>query len=81
MYYLYVLRSLKNKKRYTGITSQSPSERLREHNSGKNAYTRLNRPYEIVYFEEVKDQKVALIRERFLKTGQGRRFIDTIIPP
>jgi len=80
MCFVYVLRSLKNKKRYTGITSQTVSERLLEHNNGKNVYTRLNRPYELVYFEKVEDKKAALRREKFLKTGQGREFLDKVVP-
>jgi len=45
MFNVYVLRSLKNNKRYIGFTSKDLELRLREHNEGKNSYTRNNRPY------------------------------------
>ena len=47
MYCVYVLKSEKNKKRYTGYTSKSAKERLAEHNSGCNRFTKANRPYKI----------------------------------
>jgi putative endonuclease len=80
MYSVYVLRSLRHGKRYVGYTSKTPSERLAEHNSGANQYTRQNGPFELVYFEEFNDKKEALIRERFLKSGQGRKYLDSAIP-
>jgi len=81
MYYIYVLKSLKNNKKYTGFTQKDPKIRLKEHNNGTNSYTRQNRPFELVYFETFIEEEKARIRERFLKTGQGRRFLDKIIPP
>jgi putative endonuclease len=81
MFYIYVLRSLKNNKRYTGFSSQEPLKRLDEHNSGKNSYTRRNRPFALLHIEEFCSEEHARRRERFLKTGQGRRFLDKIIPP
>lgn len=36
MYYVYVLKSLKNNKKYIGSTSKSPKERLKEHNNGSD---------------------------------------------
>lgn len=81
MYYVYVLRSLKNNKRYVGFTNKDPKERLVEHNSGTNTYTKQNRPYKLIYFEKFTEENLARKREKFFKTGQGRRFIDKLIPP
>lgn len=81
MYYVYVIKSLKNSKRYTGFTQKDPKIRLIEHNNGTNFYTRQNRPFELIYFENFSEESKARAREKFLKTGQGRRFIDRIIPP
>ncbi len=80
MAYVYVLRSLKNGKRYVGYTSKDVYERVRQHQSGTNAWTRQNRPVELVYYEEIGDIREARERERFLKSGQGRKFLDKIIP-
>ncbi len=79
MYYVYVLKSLKNNKRYVGYTSKKPEVRLKEHNAGSNTFTSKNVPYVLVYFESVDEKTRAIMRERFLKSGQGRKFLDTHI--
>ena len=80
MYYnVYVLESNKNRKRYIGITSKDPIIRLKEHNEGSNKFTRLNKPYELVYFELGFCKACALKREQFLKSGQGRKILNKII--
>lgn len=81
MYNVYVIRSLRNKRKYIGFTQKDPIVRLKEHNSGINSYTRNNRPFELIYFEVFTAESKARTREKFLKTGQGRRFINRIIPP
>jgi len=80
MCYVYVLRTLKNKKRYTGFTKDNPQVRLKEHNFGTNSFTRNNRPFVLLYSEKFASEDQARIREKFLKTGQGRRFLDKTIP-
>ena len=80
MYYVYVLRSLKNGKRYVGSTSKSVAIRLGQHRSGSTQWTRQNGPFEIVHVEEFSDKISARQRERSLKTGNGRAFLDKIIP-
>lgn len=78
MYNVYVLRSLKNKKRYVGYTSKNPEVRLKEHNNGQSAFTSRNCPHKLLYFESFEDKKYAIIRERFLKSDQGRKFLDEL---
>ena len=80
MYYVYILKSKKNSKRYTGCTSKYPTVRLKEHNSGTDNWTRQNGPFKLVYSETFESKREALRREKFLKTGVGRRFLDKIIP-
>lgn len=78
MFNVYVLRSLKNGKRYVGYTSRSVQERLTEHNSGKATFTRQNGPFVLIYTEEYQTKNEAMKREKFLKSGQGRKFLDCI---
>ncbi|MFH0828486.1 MAG: GIY-YIG nuclease family protein [Candidatus Omnitrophota bacterium] len=78
MFYVYVLKSLKNGKRYTGFTRQSLNERLKEHNSGTNRYTRNNRPFEILHYEYFDSEILARKREKFLKSGRGRVLLEKI---
>ena len=79
MYYIYVLKSVKTNRRYTGFTEIDPLKRLKGHNSGSSQYTRNNRPFVLVYSESFSEAEKARRRERFLKTGQGRRFLDRVI--
>ena len=81
MFNVYVLRSLKNDKRYVGFTSKTSELRLNEHNEGKNSYTRNNGPYKLIYSESFPEEQAARQREKFFKTGNGRKFLDRIIPP
>lgn len=78
MFNIYVLKSLKNNKRYVGYTSRSVQERLIEHNSGKATFTRQNGPFVLIYTEEYQTKTEAMKREIFLKSGQGRRFLDSL---
>ncbi|MBL7081244.1 MAG: GIY-YIG nuclease family protein [Candidatus Omnitrophica bacterium] len=81
MFYVYILKSLKSNKRYTGFTNKEPQLRLVEHNSGTNSYTRTNRPFVLLYSESFPSEKEARRRERFLKTGLGRKVLNKLIPP
>ena len=76
VYYVYVLRSLKNNKRYIGYTSKMPIDKLAEHNGGATRWTRRNRPFILLHHEEYNDAKLARQRELFLKSGKGRQWLD-----
>jgi putative endonuclease len=70
MYYVYILKSLKDGKLYTGVTN-NPDRRLQEHNSGKNSATRYRRPFILIHTECFVSKGKALQRERYLKTPKG----------
>jgi len=75
MFYVYVLRSKKNGRFYIGSTKDI-KKRLAEHNSGKNKATRYIRPLELLYTEQYPTRSDALKRERCLKMGQGRTWLE-----
>ncbi len=75
MYYVYVLWSTKLRKRYVGSTAQI-EKRLNEHNHGSNKFTKGGIPWIIIYQEEYPTKTEALKREKFLKSGQGRKLLD-----
>jgi len=81
MFYTYVLKSNKNGKRYIGQTSKDVLRRLKEHNSGSNKWTRSNSPFIVLYSEEYTSKTEAIKREHFLKSGQGRKWLDEKFPP
>ena len=73
---VYVLRSLRNNKRYVGYTGKMPTEKLAEHNGGATRWTRNNGPFELIHNEEFGDAQCARLREKFLKSGRGRQWLD-----
>jgi len=79
-YSIYVLRSLSTNKRYIGYSSKNSKIRLEEHNLGSNKWTKTNRPWILIYEEEFKNRTEAIKRENFLKSGQGRKWLDNHIP-
>jgi len=78
MYYVYILRSLRNQKSYVGFTSKEVKDRLNEHNVGSNKWTSENGPFELIYYESFYCEKDARCRELFLKSGVGKKLVKLI---
>jgi len=74
MYYTYVLRSTKDGGWYTGATGNLRI-RVKQRNDGRVDSTRSRRPLELVYYEACRNESDAWRRERFLKTGKGKRYL------
>ncbi|MBU0573552.1 MAG: GIY-YIG nuclease family protein [Candidatus Margulisbacteria bacterium] len=74
MYYVYVLHSLSYNTYYVGSTEDT-EKRLSEHNAGKCRYTSGRMPWQLVYKEEYNTRGEAMKREKFFKSGQGRKFL------
>ena len=64
-YYIYVLVSEKDGKKYTGYT-QNLSLRFEQHQSGEVKSTKHRRPLKLIYFEACLDQDDAIKREKYL---------------
>ncbi|MEK7133181.1 MAG: GIY-YIG nuclease family protein [Patescibacteria group bacterium] len=77
MFYTYILISEKDKKTYTGYTSNL-EERLKYHNSGMVKATKNRRPFKIFYKEEFLTEQEAKERERYFKSSVGRRKLKKI---
>lgn len=75
MFYVYVLKSLKNGRLYTGSTSNL-TRRLKEHNNRQSKYTKSNVPFNLVHSEEYLTRAEVCQRELYLKTGKGREFLS-----
>jgi len=73
---LYVLKS-KTGKRYVGITNNI-SRRIMEHRSKKTKAGQLLNGFLLMHTEEFVDYKAARGREKFLKSGQGRKWLDKL---
>ncbi len=74
MFYTYVLQSKKNNKLYTGSTGNL-RKRLEEHQSGKSTYTKSRGPFILIYYEAGLNEEDARSREKYLKSGMGKRFL------
>ena len=71
MHYIYILKSLKDGKYYTGFSSDLRG-RLKDHQAGYVQSTKNRRPLELIYYEAYKEKTQALKREKFLKTTKGK---------
>lgn len=70
MHYVYVLKSLKDKKYYIGSTS-NVMMRLSFHNEGLNVSTKSRKPFALIFKKEFKNKPEALKFEKLLKKQKG----------
>jgi len=76
---VYILYSERFKKKYTGFTS-SLIERFKSHNQlATKGYTLKFRPWVVIHVEFFCSKSEAMKREKYLKTGIGREFIQNLI--
>jgi len=73
-YFVYVLQSLKDGKKYTGYTKNLPS-RFEAHQKGQVPSTKHRRPLNLIYFEACLSQEDATRREKYLKSFYGKMFL------
>ena len=78
MNYVYLLISESDGNFYTGSTIDL-RRRLKEHNEGKVISTEKRRPMKLLYYEACINDSDAIKREKYLKSGFGRRFIKNRI--
>jgi len=76
VFYVYVLQSKSDAGFYIGFSTDL-RRRLKEHQQGKSFATSYRGPWRLIYYEAYLEEADALGRERFLKSGGGRRFLKT----
>ena len=76
MFYTYIIKSWKNDKLYIGFTNDL-RKRFKEHNDGRSKYTKGRGPYDLIYYEACLEKEDARSRELYLKSGRGRRYINS----
>jgi len=74
MFYTYVLMSKRDKEFYVGFTKDL-KKRLDEHQRGLVASTAQKRPLRLIYYEACLNENDGIAREKYFKTGFGRRFL------
>jgi putative endonuclease len=74
MYCVYIIRSRKKNKIYIGYT-QDLQERLKQHNRKCNISTKQSDDWELIYTENFSTRSLAMKREKYLKSGNGRQVV------
>ena len=74
MFYTYVLFSETDKKFYIGFTKDL-KKRVEGHQNGSVPSTAHRRPFMLIYYEACLNESDAIKREKYFKSGFGRRFL------
>jgi len=74
MFYTYIIQSRKDSKWYTGCTNDL-RKRFNQHNNDGVPSTRNRGPFELIYYEACINEQDAFMREKYLKSGPGKRYI------
>ena len=78
MAFVYILRSLINSRYYIGSTDNL-QRRIEEHNVGKSTYTRLTKPFKLMFYQDYPSLTEAKHIEHKLKQLKSRAIIEKII--
>ncbi len=71
---VYVIESITDQTWYTGMALDAVV-RLKEHNGGKNRFTKGHLPWKIIYTEFHPDWNEARTREKYLKSTAGKNWL------
>ena len=74
---IYALISEVDGRIYVGFTKDLEN-RIKEHNKGKTRSTKGFRPWKLLYQETTYTRLEARIREKYLKSGIGKEFLNSI---
>lgn len=78
MFYVYILKSTKDNKLYSGYTSDL-RQRVIYHNQGKVESTKNRKPFKLIYYEAYSHQQDATAREKYFKTQWGRSYLKKVL--
>jgi len=74
MFYTYILLSKKDGNWYTG-SANDLRKRFKEHSDGRVLSTRRRGPFDLIYYEACLNEQDARQREKYLKSGPGKRYL------
>ncbi|MDP2928913.1 MAG: GIY-YIG nuclease family protein [Candidatus Omnitrophota bacterium] len=75
--FVYILKSSKDEKHYTGHTSNL-DKRLKRHNSGDSKATKHRRDLSIIYYEETPSIAKAIEKEKYIKDLGVAKFLAKV---
>jgi len=73
-HYVYILQSSKDGKWYTGATSDL-RKRFKLHSGNAVFSTKGRGPFKLMYYEACLNQQDSYAREKYLKSGPGKRYL------
>ena len=76
---VYVIEGGVSEKRYVGITNDLP-RRLSEHRNNRSKAGQILGQFQLIHSEEFPDYPTARAREKFLKSGKGREWLNMSYP-
>jgi len=78
MFYVYILKSISSEKYYIGYTSNL-DKRIERHNKGGSVWSKIYRPWRLVYSEEYNNRSEAIKREKEIKNFKGNVQFKSLI--
>ncbi len=76
MFYVYILECQQDKSWYIGYTSDL-ERRIKDHQSGYGCRTTsMKKDWKLIYYEAYLEKQDAIGREKFLKSGSGRKYLN-----
>ncbi len=76
MYYVYLIECQQDKSWYIGYTSNL-KKRFKDHQSGYGCRTTaMKKDWKLIYYEAYIEKQDAVGREKFLKSGSGRKYLN-----
>ncbi len=76
MFYVYLLECQTDKSWYIGYTSNL-KRRINDHKNGYGCRTTaLKKNWKLIYYEAYIEKRDAIGREKFLKSGSGRKYLN-----
>ncbi len=78
MWHVYVLESKIDGDKYVGLTNDL-KRRLNMHNTGQVLATKNRFPFKIIYLETYLNKYDAAAREKFLKSGWGKNYLNRVL--
>lgn len=75
-FYVYILQSVTTEKLYIGYTNDL-RKRFNQHVAGESTYTKSRGPWKLIYYEACLNEDDARSREKYLKSGRGRQYINS----
>ncbi len=74
MFYTYILLSKKDGRLYTGATDDL-RKRFSLHQNGEVVSIKGRGPFKLIYYEACLNRQDAFMREKFLKSGPGKKYL------